>query len=245
MINFLARVDGGVAVEAAHAVKDIHHLAHAGRAGLVANRAAQLRQGLLVVVAELAVPVHHHQGADNAARPFARLLHGLEMRQDGQRVGRGHVVEVETAEVRAVHMVARAFNAVRAVFRAEIHRVGNLHLVGVVAVRFVRQRRDAQEHRQRQEQGKELFHGVRPPKKYFVAGWLGKMGTKKGDVCTAHTTPKASFQKAFGDKDRLSESAAIPCGTASSKDLLLLLLLTISQVAARRDAQGKPGETEL
>lgn len=27
--------------------------------------------------------------------------------------------------------------------------------------------------------------------------------------------------------------------------LLLLLLLTISQVAARRDAQGKPGETEL
>jgi hypothetical protein len=76
------------------------------------------------------------------------------------------------------------------------------------------------------------------------AGWV-KWVRKKGDVCTAHTTPKASFQKAFGDKDRLSESAAIPCGTASSKDLLLLLLLTISQVAARRDAQGKPGETEL
>ena len=156
VVDVFARVNGGVAVKAAHALEDIQHL---GKAGRRRHRAAlaQLRKALFGVAAAQAVPFERHQGAGNAAAPFAGLLDGLEVGEDGQRIGGSHVVEVELAEVRAVRVVAQALDAVRAVLGAQVAAVIKLHLVGVIAA-FFGDGGQAEGHAEHKQPYDQFFH---------------------------------------------------------------------------------------
>ena len=130
LVDLLARVKRGVDIKAAHTLKHLDHAAGGGRAG-GQSVFAEGRQGLFIVVAQLAVPVQHHQHAADAAAPLGGLLLGLEVGQDGQGVRIFHMIEVRVTEVRALLMVACPLNAVRAVFRAQVNRVGDLHLIRI------------------------------------------------------------------------------------------------------------------
>ena len=124
---------GGIG-KSAHAVKDIHGLPQGG-AGVAGQPGAlqgvaQGGQALLVPVAQPVIPVEHHQGAGDAAGPFAGLLHGLEAGQDREGVAGLHVVVVGVGKVGGVRVVAQPLHGVGAVLGGEIHGMGDLHLVG-------------------------------------------------------------------------------------------------------------------
>ena len=127
---------GGYDIKTAYAVENINGLIERG-AGIAlelgaVERVAQRREGLLVPVAELIVPVQHHQCRRHTAGPLAGLLHGLEVGQHGQRVGRLHVVDVGMGKVGRVFVVAAALHRIRAVLCGEVDSVGDLHFISKV-----------------------------------------------------------------------------------------------------------------
>lgn len=93
IVDGVPAVQGGINIKAAHALEHLHHLRHGGSAG-GQTVAAELGQGFFVVVAPHSVPFQHHQCAADTAAPFAGLLLGLEMGENGQAVGAFHVIEI-------------------------------------------------------------------------------------------------------------------------------------------------------
>ena len=128
IVDGIPAVQGGINIKAAHALEHLHHLRHGGCARGQAV-AAELCQGFFIVVAPHSVPFQHHQCAADTAAPFAGLLLGLEMGENGQAVGAFHVVKVRCLEIGAVGMIALPLHAVGTVFRAQVAGVGNLHFI--------------------------------------------------------------------------------------------------------------------
>ena len=156
-VHILAGVDGGVALEAAHAVEHGDLLAQAGGAGLVALQ-AEGRERLLVVVAAHAVPLEHHQRGGHAAAPFAGLLDGVEVGENGQGIGGFHVVEIKAVEVGTVGMIAEALDAVRAVRLAQVALVVKLHFIRIVSGLFRQRGEEEGTHTKHKQPYNNLFH---------------------------------------------------------------------------------------
>ena len=123
-------------IKTAYAVEDVHSLVQRGPGIALQLRAvqgvAQLGQGLLVPVAQLVVPLQHHQGRGDAAGPLAGLLLGLEVVEDRQGIRGLHVVNIRVGEVRRIRMVSLPLHRVRAVLRGQVRGIGDFHLIAEI-----------------------------------------------------------------------------------------------------------------